>query len=207
MCVQYLHIIWQICSVLLYMCSYILHRIQASPIQLCIPSSLATVDQQNNAFEYVHSMTVCSHNSNIVLLTIVTPVIPINLPVCHCLLHYLRMQLNAFGFCCCCCCHCITAGYNTSPSQRYPVLYMHDGQNCIDPKSCFTTSDWGVDECMDRLLKAGKTSEFISVLIWNTPQRSREYMPAEALNWLMQQEQCWYERCAAVRPCHMLYCL
>jgi predicted alpha/beta superfamily hydrolase len=42
-------------------------------------------------------------------------------------------------------------GYATS-NKRYPVLYMHDGQNLFDDKTSFV-GEWGVDESMDRLAK------------------------------------------------------
>lgn len=38
-------------------------------------------------------------------------------------------------------------GYASS-KQRYPVLYMHDGQNLFDDKTSFA-GEWGVDEFMD----------------------------------------------------------
>ena len=43
--------------------------------------------------------------------------------------------------------------YNNSP-KKYPVLYMHDGQNVFDDATSFA-GEWGVDEAMDTLgLKA-----------------------------------------------------
>lgn len=36
--------------------------------------------------------------------------------------------------------------------KRYPVLYMHDGQNLFDDKTSFV-GEWGVDEAMDALAK------------------------------------------------------
>ena len=38
--------------------------------------------------------------------------------------------------------------------KRYPVLYMQDGQNIIDPKTSFTGKDWRVDETAVRLVRA-----------------------------------------------------
>ncbi|KAF6258031.1 Alpha/Beta hydrolase protein [Scenedesmus sp. NREL 46B-D3] len=85
--------------------------------------------------------------------------------------------------------------YHTSPpTTRFPVLYMHDGQNAIDPATSFLSVDWGLDEALLAGLDSGSLREFIAVLVWNTPQRLQEYMPAEALRWLMAQEQCWYDR-------------
>jgi len=41
--------------------------------------------------------------------------------------------------------------YNNS-ANRYPVLYMHDGQNVFDDATSFA-GEWGVDECMDSMKK------------------------------------------------------
>lgn len=60
---------------------------------------------------------------------------------------------------------------------RYPVLYMHDGQNLFDPATSYGGVDWGMDEAITRLMAEGKTGGAIVVGIWNTPQRRSEYMP------------------------------
>ncbi len=44
----------------------------------------------------------------------------------------------------------LPARYDENPSKRYPVLYMHDGQNLIDPKTSFAGQDWQVDETATR---------------------------------------------------------
>jgi predicted alpha/beta superfamily hydrolase len=43
-------------------------------------------------------------------------------------------------------------GYATS-TTRYPVLYMHDGQNLFDNSTAYA-GEWGVDETLDGLAKA-----------------------------------------------------
>ncbi|HEV8693268.1 MAG TPA: alpha/beta hydrolase-fold protein, partial [Lysobacter sp.] len=68
-------------------------------------------------------------------------------------------------------------GYAAHPHKRYPVLYMHDGQNLFDPKLSYTGVDWGVDEAMTRLIAEHRVREAIVVGIWNTPLRVQEYMP------------------------------
>jgi S-formylglutathione hydrolase FrmB len=69
-------------------------------------------------------------------------------------------------------------GYAAHPHRRYPVLYMHDGQNLFDPAfSFYTQTDWGVDEAMTKLIAEGRAREAIVVGIWNTPLRLQEYMP------------------------------
>ena len=68
-------------------------------------------------------------------------------------------------------------GYGDDPDARYPVLYMHDGQNLFDPSLSYTGVDWGVDEAMTRLIQSGRIPPAIVVGIWNTPARFPEYMP------------------------------
>jgi predicted alpha/beta superfamily hydrolase len=43
-------------------------------------------------------------------------------------------------------------GYTTS-GQKYPVLYMHDGQNLFDNATSFA-GEWGIDEAMDSIKNA-----------------------------------------------------
>jgi predicted alpha/beta superfamily hydrolase len=43
-------------------------------------------------------------------------------------------------------------GYTTE-KKRYPVLYMHDGQNLFDDATSFL-GEWGVDETLDALAKS-----------------------------------------------------
>ncbi len=71
--------------------------------------------------------------------------------------------------------------YAKDPSRRYPVLYMHDGQNLFDPSLSYIGVDWGVDEAITQLATEGRVREAIVVGIWNTPKRFAEYMPAKAL--------------------------
>ena len=72
-------------------------------------------------------------------------------------------------------------GYAEHPERRYPVIYMHDGQNLFDPSSSFGGVDWGVDETMTRMIEAGQLRPAIVVGVWNTPKRREEYMPQRAV--------------------------
>ena len=67
--------------------------------------------------------------------------------------------------------------YDTEPHTRYPIVYMHDGQNLFNPETSFIGVDWGVDEAMTKLIAEGNTREAIVVGIWNTPRRYYEYLP------------------------------
>ena len=68
-------------------------------------------------------------------------------------------------------------GYNPqrNPDKKYPVLYMHDGQNIMDPKTAFVGKDWRVDETVMKLIKQKKIKEIIVVGIYNSPDRLDEY--------------------------------
>jgi predicted alpha/beta superfamily hydrolase len=68
--------------------------------------------------------------------------------------------------------------YYVRSRARYPVLYMHDGQNLIDPGTAFLGVDWKVDETVTRLIGAGRLKELIIVGIYNTPAREKEYTGA-----------------------------
>lgn len=72
--------------------------------------------------------------------------------------------------------------YNDDKAEKYPVIYMHDGQNLFDPKESFSKIDWGIDETMTRLVKENKISAAIVVGIWNTPRRTIEFMPQRAFD-------------------------
>src|SRR5437764_14297436 len=58
---------------------------------------------------------------------------------------------------------------------------MHDGQNLFDPQCSFIGVDWGIDEAMRDLIAAERAPGAIVVGIWNTRERSQEYMPQRAL--------------------------
>lgn len=70
-------------------------------------------------------------------------------------------------------------GYDDEPDERYPVLYMHDGNNIFDAKTSAAGVEWGVDETAQRLIAQGRIRKVIIVGIFNTPQRTKEYAPFE----------------------------
>ncbi len=59
--------------------------------------------------------------------------------------------------------------------KQYPVLYMHDGQNIFDEYTA-SFGEWGIDECLDSLIAAGK-KPCIVVGIDNGTKRMNEYNP------------------------------
>ena len=72
-------------------------------------------------------------------------------------------------------------GYDRDRRDRYPVLYMHDGQNVFAPATSYIGVDWGVDETMTRLIAERRVRPAIVVAVWNTPKRFMEYLPKKPL--------------------------
>jgi predicted alpha/beta superfamily hydrolase len=68
-------------------------------------------------------------------------------------------------------------GYDLEPQRRYPVLYMHDGQNLFDPQTAFAGNPWRADEVAERAVRAGRVPPLLIVGIANTPDRLQEYGP------------------------------
>lgn len=66
--------------------------------------------------------------------------------------------------------------------RRYPVLYMHDGQNLFDKPST-APAEWGADEAATDLIAKGEMQPIIIVGIPHAgDSRIREYMPVAALD-------------------------
>ena len=66
--------------------------------------------------------------------------------------------------------------YETSGDRRYPVLYMHDGQNVFDDATSFV-GEWGVDETLDSLHAAGELSLIVVAVDHGGEHRFDEYNP------------------------------
>jgi enterochelin esterase-like enzyme len=62
-------------------------------------------------------------------------------------------------------------GYYSS-TRRYPVIYMHDGQNVFSPAFAFRGQAWEIDAALEARREAA-----IVVGIWNTPKRRSDYAP------------------------------
>ncbi|SHG41240.1 alpha/beta hydrolase [Massilia sp. CF038] len=67
--------------------------------------------------------------------------------------------------------------YSENTAKRYPVLYMHDGQNLFDAKTAAYGVEWGIDETVNHQIATGAMDEVIVVGIDNTPDRIPEYTP------------------------------
>lgn len=68
-------------------------------------------------------------------------------------------------------------GYDFDPQRRFPVLYMHDGQNLFDPETAFAGNPWWADEVAEREIRAGRVQQLLIVGVANTVDRLREYGP------------------------------
>lgn len=66
-------------------------------------------------------------------------------------------------------------GYDTNTWKRYPVVYMHDGQNIFYPGG--TYGSWDADLTATREISQGRMRECIIVAMDNTDKRQYEYCP------------------------------
>ena len=73
-------------------------------------------------------------------------------------------------------------GYDAQPQRRFPVLYLHDGQNLFDGSTSFIPGmDWHVGQTADHFIHEGRVEPLIIVGIYNAgKQRLREYTPTRA---------------------------
>ena len=68
--------------------------------------------------------------------------------------------------------------YATQPQRRYPVLYLHDGQNVFSSAGtncAFGWGSWELDKTADELSRTGKMQEIIMVAVDNSFERMAEY--------------------------------
>ncbi|MEM1324239.1 MAG: alpha/beta fold hydrolase [Bacteroidota bacterium] len=79
--------------------------------------------------------------------------------------------------------------YGDGKSIRYPVLYMHDGQNIFTSATAYGGVEWQADEILDSLTRIGATRACIIVGIWNSDKRFPEYLPQQAAEQLPQEVQ------------------
>jgi predicted alpha/beta superfamily hydrolase len=73
-------------------------------------------------------------------------------------------------------------GYHDDPHRRFPVLYLHDGQNLFDGSTSFIPGqDWHVGQTANLAIQAGQVEPLIIVGIYNTGKaRIAEYTPTKA---------------------------
>jgi enterochelin esterase-like enzyme len=79
----------------------------------------------------------------------------------------------------------VPPGYDEEPERKYPVLYLHDGQNLFDGRTSFVKDrTWQVREHADAAIEAGEVEPLVIVGIYNTgDRRLSEY--THEYNWQM----------------------
>ena len=68
--------------------------------------------------------------------------------------------------------------YEKQPRRRYPVLYLHDGQNVFSSagdNACFGWGNWGLDKTVDALCASNQMRDIIMVAVDNSRFRYQEY--------------------------------
>lgn len=86
--------------------------------------------------------------------------------------------------------------YDAEHDRRFPVLYMHDGQNLFDEPSPYDGATWELEATLERLVSYRELPALIVVGVWNDGfRRWQEYMPQrpydseEGADFLDQQRQ------------------
>lgn len=92
-------------------------------------------------------------------------------------------------------------GYDPASSDRYPVIYMHDGQMMFDhDTSPYVGMDvfWDVDKAITKLVRNGEIRPAIVVAVWMASwakgARGAEYMPQKVVTdevWQLMREEGW----------------
>jgi predicted alpha/beta superfamily hydrolase len=70
---------------------------------------------------------------------------------------------------------CLPPGYANNVRHRYPVLYLHDGQNLFDAATAANSVSWEADRTANRLMRAGRIQPLIMVGIDHSDDRLDEY--------------------------------
>jgi enterochelin esterase-like enzyme len=72
-------------------------------------------------------------------------------------------------------------GYDRTKGRRFPVLYMHDGQNLFDKDLTNFNQEWALDEAIPRLARQGDLREWIVVGVQSPRSRYRALFPQKIL--------------------------
>lgn len=68
-------------------------------------------------------------------------------------------------------------GYDQAKGKRFPVLYMHDGQNLFDRKLTGYNQEWQMDEAIPRMVRQGDLRSWIVVGVQSPKARYRGLFP------------------------------
>lgn len=73
-------------------------------------------------------------------------------------------------------------GFTANAATRYPVIYMHDGQNLFDANTTWNHQAWEMDATTGQLIKDGEIPPVIIVGIHSDPaHRVAQLMPQQAV--------------------------
>ncbi len=78
--------------------------------------------------------------------------------------------------------------YALSPAQRYPVIYMHDGQNLFDATTTWNGQSWEMDSVVSSLASDGAIPYAVIVGVHSVnATRIGDLMPENALNYITSE--------------------
>ncbi|MDI1256219.1 MAG: alpha/beta hydrolase-fold protein [Flavobacterium sp.] len=81
-------------------------------------------------------------------------------------------------------------GFDYAGTEKYAVLYMHDGQMLLDAETTWNKQAWEVDATAQKLQSESKTQKFIVVCIHNIGQvRHSNYFPQKPFESLTKKTQ------------------
>lgn len=101
--------------------------------------------------------------------------------------------------------------YASSPERRYPVIYMHDGQNLFDDATSYA-GEWGADETLDALAQShgfeaivvgidnGGEKRMSELLPWPNPPRFPQAEGDAYLDFIVKQVKPLIDRDYRSRP-------
>ena len=69
----------------------------------------------------------------------------------------------------------LSPSYEAEPLRRFPVLYLHDGQNVFDNQAA--GAEWQVDEAAQKLVLSNAVQPMIIVAVASNGQRTLDYTP------------------------------
>lgn len=80
-------------------------------------------------------------------------------------------------------------GYSRNRTMRFPVLYMHDGQNLFDRRLTGFDQEWQIDEAIPRMVRQGDLREWIVVGVESPRSRYHSLFPEKLLRHLSPEFQ------------------
>jgi len=103
-------------------------------------------------------------------------------------------------------------GYDAQGAHRYPVLYMHDGQNVFAHPESAVFDTWCANHALEALVSEGRLEPWILVAVDSGPGRFEEYSPwdeprnqvkargQQYARFLVEQLKPWVDRVYRTRP-------